>query len=1413
MAPPLIYKAYTSGLKRELFRTLSGNFKSTPTPSNYEQCAVTKEPLHAQKLIPLIADRASGYSSRARLVKEIIPELSFLSAESVLELWDGANDLIAPEIPSSTRAYGLDLLHACIERLLPVMSETLRLAFFYNIMDNCGVADEKAGKAEKELHKVIKSLDALTCHGTRLESILRADESTCGLEDFFESIFASISVGGEPKPPHQTVVSALRFAESCARHGVPITDELISCVVTISRGWDENEVRKGALDLLKAAFSERPVESKELSRSVLQALLTIYHENNELSDSVTETLHLALSGQNGTQLLPLFLDMGFFDGGNTDVSYISLLVSLLTVDNVEGLWQKCGSSPRHIAELLLRLLRQEFNKHSSSNISASQLFGNILCLLESEEFLRWISKFRGFWLVSEEEPSIQDLLTPFLQKVELDDLDVKYLRMIFNQILNISQSGNYKLFGINEFKDIFEFLFAYSRHLNDSLANQLLDLLDQSTSDAVLVDGLVHDIITRVYLADFGTNVRCRTLEVIEKCCYEIISKRKQWDSSLCRSLKHLFSMLETEKDNTVALKQIEIYCETCRYLPSGFIAAVNSEVFGQAFTKPSSRRRSSLIPLSLGSSPAPAWSEVKLIKLTEGLAGLLVWCIAFERGDCFGSFYRLLTKAAQYAYQTAQSELFLASARVLSKVYCGNSRQVVFQETNDVEGITIALNKNSRAASTLENNGWSYPETIIYFNEAQSKVLKCDAYSPELVKDDFVTPGAVDIRTWISTAIDMIGNPTTWEVYSYLLTFMCPQFANLVALRSIDDLVGLYRDVICRHMKSGLPSKLKIPSGLCTDNLHAVYVRSLSPLLAYHSYLPKDFTDGIVESLLYGLHTKDSTLTLSLHLLTICCQEIPGSVKKLLTPILVQLQTRVTSSMCTPAILEFLLALSNSPFITSHLTADEFKRVFAIAFKFIQSSRDLKERAQTQNIIQQISYLEQAADSSPSTHSFKITASVAHFFLTLSYKVISSWFLRMKLSNRVELAPFVVKCLVSSASEAESKDYDVSAHIDIISHLTATPHGPSFPHRINEDRANESNDGYDFGRWILSDKIVSIETDIQTGDSVITMRSPSSSEVFKLQFERSQIPKPYDIFRIGQEEEEEPSTEKFEQFKFTASFVLTQLGCVGRHPVKVPDDSSIARSVHLFDKTPVSEYHKIGLIYVGPQQDSEAEVLSNTNGSYQYKLFLSRLGHLVKLKDCMNVYTGGLEPDVDGEFALVYNAEKTQAVFHAATLMPNNPQDDQYSMKKRHIGNNFVTIFFDESGSASFDFNIIKSQFNFINIVIKPYQATDTGKGSKHFKVRMYRKAGVPAFFSTSHFKILSAENLAKYVRHVSLIADTFSTCWFSASAPEVCTTWARRAKQMSSIREKTLKWYEGHGEPVSPPDFASVVEAAGGL
>lgn len=49
-----------------------------------------------------------------------------------------------------------------------------------------------------------------------------------------------------------------------------------------------------------------------------------------------------------------------------------------------------------------------------------------------------------------------------------------------------------------------------------------------------------------------------------------------------------------------------------------------------------------------------------------------------------------------------------------------------------------------------------------------------------------------------------------------------------------------------------------------------------------------------------------------------------------------------------------------------------------------------------------------------------------------------------------------------------------------------------------------------------------------------------------------------------------------------------------------------------------------------------------------------------------------------------------TQVVFHVATMMPTKESDPNCNSKKRHIGNNYVTIVYNESGQP-YSINTIK--------------------------------------------------------------------------------------------------------------------------
>ena len=67
---------------------------------------------------------------------------------------------------------------------------------------------------------------------------------------------------------------------------------------------------------------------------------------------------------------------------------------------------------------------------------------------------------------------------------------------------------------------------------------------------------------------------------------------------------------------------------------------------------------------------------------------------------------------------------------------------------------------------------------------------------------------------------------------------------------------------------------------------------------------------------------------------------------------------------------------------------------------------------------------------------------------------------------------------------------------------------------------------------------------------------------------------------------------------------------------------------------------------------------------------------------DCQDIFTGGLDTtnDADGEFTYYWRDDVTQIVFHIATMMPAGDPETGWVNKKRHIGNDYVTIVFNDS-------------------------------------------------------------------------------------------------------------------------------------
>ena len=224
-----------------------------------------------------------------------------------------------------------------------------------------------------------------------------------------------------------------------------------------------------------------------------------------------------------------------------------------------------------------------------------------------------------------------------------------------------------------------------------------------------------------------------------------------------------------------------------------------------------------------------------------------------------------------------------------------------------------------------------------------------------------------------------------------------------------------------------------------------------------------------------------------------------------------------------------------------------------------------------------------------------------------------------------------------------------------------------------------------------------------------------------------------------------------------------------GEHgpPLPVPDEPAYQRAISMMDSIPVLDFHKVGVVYVGSDDYTEQDILANSHGSKEYVKFLSGLGQLVELADHHDFYVGGLdtENDVDGRWAYIWFNNVAQIVYHVATLMPTDLQaDPQCTLKKRHIGNDFTKIIYNDSGRP-FAQDTLPGQFNFVNIVIEPqtpagkaWSASGMQGNMGFFKVSMQRRRDMPEIGPLGVFKMVSAASLPQVVRHLALHANVFA-------------------------------------------------------
>ncbi|XP_041839529.1 tuberin isoform X3 [Melanotaenia boesemani] len=266
-------------------------------------------------------------------------------------------------------------------------------------------------------------------------------------------------------------------------------------------------------------------------------------------------------------------------------------------------------------------------------------------------------------------------------------------------------------------------------------------------------------------------------------------------------------------------------------------------------------------------------------------------------------------------------------------------------------------------------------------------------------------------------------------------------------------------------------------------------------------------------------------------------------------------------------------------------------------------------------------------------------------------------------------------------------------------------------------------------------------------------------------------------------------------------SFVFLQLyhspffGNEANKPLLLPKTQVIDRAVKVLDQMPPYDTHKIGVVFVGAGQvNNEVAILSNEYGSNRYAAFLTGLGKLIHLKDCDpdQIFLGGLDQyGDDGEFTYCWHDDIMQAIFHIATLMPNRESDKGCCNKKRHIGNDFVMVVYNDSGEE-YKLGTIKGQFNFVEVVIKPldYECN---------LVTLQCRKDLEGLVDTTVAKIVSDRNLPLLVRQMALHANMASLVHQYRANPSdaYASKWLARLRHIKRIRTRAQEDIQSRSTP----------------
>ena len=858
-----------------------------------------------------------------------------------------------------------------------------------------------------------------------------------------------------------------------------------------------------------------------------------------------------------------------------------------------------------------------------------------------------------------------------------------------------------------------------------------------------------------------------------------------------------------------------------------------------------------------------------------------LIWQLPLQTKHCFDSLISVASNT------TVPTDSRLITMKLLSRLRCNSSYALRVVSVPDTLGLAAALcrtqasaqaqkmsrgvssrasvvtelpsgrtgrlsglesSKSARSRSTTRSADgrvrsirataplWMYPGSrglpVDPLQECSKSVFTYGGY--EYVSHEGTDTAVLEIERWLDLVLYVLQHGSDWEIYSYILVHLPSQLTNVAFFAGRMAFVQTLHRLILSQLRTGSFYEPPESTGVKKGDVALCLYNAMTVLLAYKESLGREQLDDTVRTFFSGIGLWDRAAKSCIHALALCSHEIPTNLRRSLLVIIQKMSQIITQSHLAVDILEFLAGLVRLPkayHIAGPESRDFLRTVFGICINYIHYAREQKEKSTVALRSSHVPARYSGASNKSSTtseasQSVDVQRDLPEYVFALAYHVLTFWFLAIDLPERSKHVGWIVKNLTwKDEFGNESMEEQSQVALDMI-HRTAY-------NDLGETQANvdfrDAHGPIKKQTWLYGMSIISLETVQSTGLTLITKRQASGTTHAMYQQYTAQLP-PHHVPMSGAN----TNTGSDADVKVFPQHVLLQLGFtiapvpIPLQPILLPEDEFIKRAISIFDRNDTVDGHKTGVIYMAQAQTSESSVLSNTHGSKLYENFLSRLGTEVRLQDA-KFNTQGLdrESDLDGSHTYAWRDRVTEIVFHVTTMMPTLIDDPQCTNKKRHIGNDYVKIIFNESG-LPFRFETFASQFNHVNIVITPELTeprhsilTDANSSSDSldrrdskdssaeedfafFTVQTLCSSSFPLISPAATPKVVSASALPSFVRQLALNASVLSLVWSNREGGENLSSWRNRLKEILKLRQRYANTgisanvsYPGMGNP----------------